>query len=58
MNHKQSEEKEIEFDMMVEQKTKTRRLAETIIEMIDEDYDSEDIKSYITQHLIIANKTE
>ena len=58
MNHKQSEVKEIEFDMMVEQKTKTRRLAETIIEMIDEDYDNEDIKSYITQHLIIANKTE
>ena len=44
---------EISFSQL---KAKTRRLAETIIEMISEDYDNEDIKSYIEQHLIIDNK--
>lgn len=28
------------------------RIGETLNEMLDEDYDHEDIKSYITQHLI------
>lgn len=45
-----------QFETITELKAKTRRIAETVIEMIDEDYTPEDIKSYITQHLIIANQ--
>ncbi len=41
----------VEFE---ELKTKIRRIGETLIEMLDEDYDHEDIESYIRQHLIVA----
>jgi hypothetical protein len=54
---KSIEDREIEFNILEEQKAKTRRIAETILEMIDEDYQTEHITSYINQHLIIANKS-
>jgi hypothetical protein len=42
---------------LMELKAMTRLIGENIVDMIDSDnYNNEDIKSYINQHLIIANR--